>query len=53
MTSPARAYPWFSISRLLGLIALLLVILVVVVPGTPDWLLAAAVALVAVGLLFV
>lgn len=47
-----QTYPgWPMIARVLALIALVLVILAVVVPGTPEWLLAGAVALLAAGLM--
>ena len=42
---------WFSIGRILALIALILVILVAIVPGVPDWVLALAVGLLALGVL--
>lgn len=47
----AARYPgWLTIGRILALVALVLVILTVV-PGTPEWLLAVAVGVLAVGIL--
>jgi len=47
----ARYPAWITIARILALIALILVILVAVVPGTPDFLMAIAVGLLALALL--
>jgi hypothetical protein len=49
----ARPYPaWISVARVLAFIALLLLILVAVVPGVPEWLLLIAVGLLAVAVIF-
>lgn len=47
-----RTYGWFSIAKMLALVALLVVILVAVVPGVPEWLLLVGVGLLAVAILF-
>jgi hypothetical protein len=47
-----RSYPsWITIGRVLALVVLLLTILTTV-PGMPDWLLAAAVGLLAIAVMF-
>jgi hypothetical protein len=46
-----RAYPWFSIARVLAGIALLLLILIAIVPGVPEWLILVAIGLLAVAIM--
>lgn len=49
--SVSPRYPWLTMARLLGLVALILVLLATLVPGTPDWLLSVAVGLLSVAVL--
>ena len=46
-TTPA----WFSLGRILAFVALILVVLTMVIPGVPEWLLGIAVILLAIALL--
>lgn len=47
-----RPYPgWLTISRVLALLALIIVFLILLVPGIPEWALLLAVALLAIALL--
>jgi hypothetical protein len=51
MMATVRPYPWLSIARALAFIAMVLLILVAVVPGVPDWLLLLAVGLLAIAIM--
>lgn len=51
MATTTRPYPWLSIARILALIALFLVVLVAVLPASPEWLLPVAVAVLAIAIL--
>ena len=42
---------WFSIARGLAFLALILVVLSLIIPGTPGWLLAVAVILLCVAVM--
>ena len=51
MAARLETVPWFSIRRGLALVALVLQILVLVVPGVPDWLQAVVIILLCIALL--
>lgn len=51
MATRVNPYPWLTIGRLLAFLALILVVLVLLVPGVPEWAGLVAVMLLAVAVL--
>jgi hypothetical protein len=47
----SASYPWATVGRLLAFFALLIVVLLALVPGVPEWALLLAVGLLALGIM--